>query len=90
MERGVCGTAARVAPALRPSEAALHPHAVARGGFSTAGGILQPGPVPKFSRTPSAVDWPPGLPGPEGGPALERSGVGAERIAALRASGVLY
>ncbi len=84
------GTDACVAPVLLPHEAAQHPHAVARGSFSTAGGILQPGPVPKFSRTPGEIDWPPGLPGPDGDPALERWGVGAERIAALRASGALY
>lgn len=84
------GTDACVAPVLRPDEAASHPHAIARGSFSTAGGILQPGPVPKFSRTPGQIDWPPGLPGADGDPALERWGVGAERIAALRASGALY
>lgn len=84
------GTDACVAPVLMPDEAAKHTHALARGSFSTAGGVVQPVPAPRFSRTPGEIGWPPGLPGADGDPTLERWGLSAERIAALRASGALY
>ncbi|MEM6496685.1 MAG: CaiB/BaiF CoA-transferase family protein [Pseudomonadota bacterium] len=47
------GTDACVAPVLRMSEAISHPHNVARGSFVTIDDVTQPGPAPKFSRTPS-------------------------------------
>ena len=40
-----------VAPVLRMSEAIEHPHNVARGSFVDIEGVVQPGAVPKFSRT---------------------------------------
>lgn len=45
-----------VTPVLTPSEAPLHPHNVARQGFSTRGGRLLPRSAPQFSRTPPADD----------------------------------
>lgn len=47
------GTDACFAPLLDPSEAAVHPHNVARGLYVTVEGILQAAPVPRFSATPS-------------------------------------
>ena len=41
------------APVLSMAEAPAHPHNRARGTFVDAGGILQPGPCPRFSATPS-------------------------------------
>jgi len=41
------------APVLSMDEAPDHPHNVARGTFVTTDGILQPGPCPRFSATPS-------------------------------------
>ncbi|MCA8927785.1 MAG: CoA transferase [Alphaproteobacteria bacterium] len=38
---------------LSMSEAMEHPHNVARGSFIELDGVKQPGPAPKFSRTPS-------------------------------------
>jgi len=41
------------APVLTPDEAAEHPHNTARGTYLTAGGVTQPAPAPRFSRTPA-------------------------------------
>ena len=41
------------APVLDPLEAAAHPHAKARQAFFQAGGVAQPSPAPRFSRTPA-------------------------------------
>lgn len=41
-----------VAPVLWPSEAPRHPHLVARRTFVEVGGVEQPAPAPRFSRTP--------------------------------------
>ena len=49
-----------VSPVLSPWEAHEHPHNDARGTFVEVGGVLQPAPAPRFSRTdnapPVAVD----------------------------------
>ncbi len=42
-------------PVLNMGEAPNHPHNAARGSFVEVGGKLQPGPAPRFSRTPSSV-----------------------------------
>lgn len=49
------GTDACFAPVLPLSEAALHPHNVARNAFVNVSGIQHPTPAPRFSRTSSAV-----------------------------------
>jgi alpha-methylacyl-CoA racemase len=41
------------APVLSMTQAPDHPHNIARGTFVTSDGVLQPGPVPRFSQTPS-------------------------------------
>jgi alpha-methylacyl-CoA racemase len=38
-----------------PFEAADHPHMAARGTFVELGGVRQPGPAPRFSRTPGSA-----------------------------------
>ncbi|MCA8929695.1 MAG: CoA transferase [Alphaproteobacteria bacterium] len=43
------------APVLTMSEAMEHPHNVERGNFVDLDGYKQPGPAPRFSKTPSAV-----------------------------------
>ena len=47
------GTDACYAPVLSLTEAPDHPHNTARGTFTTAGGIVQPGPAPRYSRSPT-------------------------------------
>jgi alpha-methylacyl-CoA racemase len=49
------GTDICFAPVLTMSEAQQHPHMKARGVFTEAAGSVQPGPAPRFSRTPSAA-----------------------------------
>jgi crotonobetainyl-CoA:carnitine CoA-transferase CaiB-like acyl-CoA transferase len=43
-----------VTPVLSMAEAPAHPHNRARGVFVEVGGVPQPAPAPRFSRTPSA------------------------------------
>jgi alpha-methylacyl-CoA racemase len=45
------GTDACVAPVLSLTEAPAHPHLAARGTFIEVGGVPQPAPAPRFSRT---------------------------------------
>lgn len=47
-----------VSPVLTPWEAHKHPHNVARESFVEVGGMIQPAPAPRFSRTPPAVPVP--------------------------------
>jgi alpha-methylacyl-CoA racemase len=49
------GTDACVSPVLELSEAALHPHMVARGTMVDVDGIVQAAPAPRFSRTPAGI-----------------------------------
>ena len=49
------GSDACFAPVLSFDEAPTHPHAVARQGFVTVDGVVQPAPAPRFGRTPAAV-----------------------------------
>jgi alpha-methylacyl-CoA racemase len=44
-----------VAPVLTLAEAPSHPHMAARGVYVTIDGLVQPGPAPRFSRTPGQV-----------------------------------
>ena len=83
------GTDACVSPVLTPTEAAQHPHARARGTFRTDGGVLQPAPVPKFSRTPGEISSPPQVPGEKSDATLLAWGFATSQLAALRAAGTL-
>ena len=81
------GSDACFAPVLTMAEAPRHPHNVARGTFVEVGGVTQPAPAPRFSRTPAAKPTPPQRPG--GRAALAEWGVAESRIGALAAAGVL-
>jgi alpha-methylacyl-CoA racemase len=83
------GTDACAAPVLSPWEAHLHPHNVARETFVEVEGIVQPAPVPRFSRTPSRVSRPPSRPGADAEEALAAWGVAAEELAVLRKAGAV-
>ena len=81
------GSDACFAPVLTLAEAAEHPHARERAAFVDIGGVRQPAPAPRFSRstpsTPTAA--------PEAGAhteaVLAEAGFSAEEIAALLADG---
>ena len=83
------GTDACGAPVLSPWEAHLHPHNVARRTFVDLAGVVQPGPAPRFSRTPSSVQRPPPVAGQDTDAALGDWGVAPARIAELRESGAV-
>jgi alpha-methylacyl-CoA racemase len=83
------GTDACVAPVLSLLEAPAHPHNQARNTFIPVGGVTQPAPAPRFSRTPCATPGPPPTSGEDGGQALAAWGLSPERVARLRASGAI-
>jgi alpha-methylacyl-CoA racemase len=75
------------APVLDMAEAARHPHNVARGTFVEVGGMTQPAPAPRFSRT--ALDGPrtPRLGADETRAILTDAGCTTEEIESLIESG---
>ncbi|NGO74199.1 CoA transferase [Streptomyces sp. YC504] len=52
------GTESCVTPVYGLTEAAAHPHNVARGTYYTEGGVLQPAPAPRFQGTPAGTPRP--------------------------------
>jgi alpha-methylacyl-CoA racemase len=83
------GTDACGAPVLSPWEAHTHPHVAARNTFVEVEGVVQPAPVPRFSRTPSSIGRPPPAAGQDTDEALADWGLDDSRIAALRAEGAI-
>jgi alpha-methylacyl-CoA racemase len=83
------GSDACFAPVLTMEEAPRHPHNIARDTFVEVDGVIQPGPAPRFSRTPSARPTPPQALGEGTRSALAAWGIPGERIAALFAGGVV-
>jgi alpha-methylacyl-CoA racemase len=77
------------APVLSLAEAPEHPHMKARGTFVEVDGVVQPGPAPRFSRTPGAVQGPPAYPGQHTDEGLSAWGLSDDRIAELRKSGAV-
>jgi len=72
------------APVLSMSEAREHPHNRARGTFVEVEGSPQPGPAPRFSRTPVQIERPPPHAGQHTGEALADWGFGADEVRRLR------
>jgi alpha-methylacyl-CoA racemase len=81
------GTDVCYAPVLRMSEAAQHPHNVARNTFVEVAGITQPAPAPRYSRTITNVPTPPAHAGEHTRAVLADWGFDADRIDALVAAG---
>ena len=77
------------APVLSPWEAHEHPHNVHRQTFVEVDGVIQPGPAPRFSRTPGAVSRPASAAGADTEEALASWGVDEERMASLRKAGAI-
>ena len=77
------------APVLTVDEAIRHPHNVARGTFIDVGGITQPGPAPRLSRTPGEVRRPPAHAGQHTDEVLSEAGFDDDEVAALRAAGAV-
>ncbi len=72
------------APVLSMAEAPKHPHNKHRGTFIEEGGVVQPGPAPRFSRTPSKIQRPPARPGEHTEEALRDWGFSASDLDGLR------
>jgi alpha-methylacyl-CoA racemase len=83
------GSDACFAPVLSMSEALEHPHMRARSSFVEVDGLAQPSPAPRFSRSTLDAPRPPSHPGADTQAGLERWGVSADEIAALRAAGAV-
>jgi alpha-methylacyl-CoA racemase len=77
------------APVLTMSEAAAHPHNVERGTFIEVGGMQQPAPAPRFSRTAPTVESAPAHPGQHSREVLVDWGIAPDRIESLLASGAV-
>ena len=83
------GTDACVTPVLGMREAPAHPHLAARGTFVEQGGISQPGPAPRFSRTPGAVRGGARRVGADTREVLTGWGFSADEVTALLAEGAV-
>ena len=83
------GSDACFAPVLDLDEAPDHPHNTARGSFAERGGVVQPAPAPRFSRTVSEIGGPPREPGADTDAALASWGFDGAEIARLRHAGAI-
>jgi alpha-methylacyl-CoA racemase len=83
------GSDACVAPVLTLAEAPDHPHNQARGSYVEVAGVPVAGPVPRFGGTPATVAGPPPECGADTDEVLAELGYPADRLAELRASGVI-
>ena len=84
------GTDACGAPVLSPWEAHQHPHNRHRQTFVEVADVVQPGPAPRFSRTPGVVSRPPSVAGEDSDEALAAWGVDPVRVESLRGKGALW
>jgi alpha-methylacyl-CoA racemase len=78
------GTDICFAPVLNMDEAPQHPHNQLRGTFVVQGGVTQPAPAPRFSRTPSAIQRPPAVAGEHTEEALRDWGFSSTDVEKLR------
>ncbi len=83
------GTDVCFAPVLSYAEAPDHPHNRSRGSYIELDGVVQPGPVPKFSRTVAQVQAGPRRAGQDTATVLRDFGLGDDEVAALREEGAL-
>jgi alpha-methylacyl-CoA racemase len=77
------------APVLNMSESMEHPHNVHRGTFIDVGGVKQPGPAPRFVRTPSDTPQVGAYAGEHSKDALADWGFAVSDIDALLTSGAV-
>jgi len=83
------GTDACFAPVLDFDEAPAHRHARERGAFVEIDGVVQPGPAPRFDRTPAGATRSTPAAGAHTDELLAEAGFDAAAVAALRAQGVV-
>jgi alpha-methylacyl-CoA racemase len=83
------GTDVCFAPVLSLAEAPEHAHLKARNTFVEVEGVRQPGPAPRFSRTPGVIERPPAHAGEHTDEALADWGFPSGDIEKLRESGAI-
>ena len=84
------GTDACFAPVMTMNEAPHHPHMAARGTFIELDGITQPGPAPRFSRTPAGMPTAPDAPGQDNaGKNMEEWGFPTADVETARTAGLI-
>ena len=83
------GRDACVAPVLTTEETLADPHLRARGTVFELDGVPQPGPAPRFSATPAALDRPPPEPGEHTHEVLVELGYQLDEAKALEDAGVV-
>ncbi len=81
------GTDVCFAPVLTIAESREHPHATARGSYVEIGGVGQPRPAPRFSRTDPTIQRPPAKPGEHTEEILQEAGFSSQEIGKLRDDG---
>ncbi len=81
--RVFAGSDACFAPVLDMHEAPGHPHHQHRKGFVEVGGVLQPAPAPRFSRTPADTPAPFALPGEHSEVVLRELGFAESEVSEL-------
>ncbi len=83
------GEDACVAPVLSMTEAPVYPHHKERGAFIEVGGLVQPAPAPRFSRSAPETPTPPPHAGQHTGEVLSGLGFDPVEIERLRGSGAV-
>jgi alpha-methylacyl-CoA racemase len=83
------GSDACVSPVLGMGEAPGHPHHRARETFVEVDGVAQPGPGPRFDRTPGEISGPPPVAGQHTDEILEGFGFDGLQRASLREVGAV-
>lgn len=83
------GTDVCFAPVLSFVDAPAHPANVARKTYIEVGGVTQPAPAPRFSRTPSSVRHPGPNPGRDTDTVLAAMGFAEREISELRHKGAV-
>jgi alpha-methylacyl-CoA racemase len=78
------GTDICFAPVLSIKEAARHPHNRHRKTFIDIDGVIQPGPVPRYSRTRPELQGPPPEPGADTDAVLADFGFSAAEVHVLK------
>jgi alpha-methylacyl-CoA racemase len=88
-EERLAGTDVCFAPVLDMAEAPRHPQNAARATFLELGGITQPAPAPRLSRTPGRVTRPAPVPGEHGREILREWGLAEAEVERLCAAGAV-
>jgi len=83
------GTDVCFSPVLSLEEAPKHPHNIARKTFVEVDGVVQPAPVPRFSRTKAKIQSPPPAPGQDTDEVLADFGFDTDEIEALKTRAVI-